>query len=329
MQVLVTGGAGYIGSHAVRRLLAGGHEVTVYDNLSQGHHGAVPGERLVNGHLQERERLTELLRARNIDAVMHFAAFTLVGESVADPQKYYTNNVSGSLSLFAAMRDAGVKRCVFSSTAAVYGEPNVVPISEDSPLAPVNPYGFTKLAIERALADFAHAYGWGVAALRYFNAAGASATDDIGEDHTPESHLIPLVLQVPLGKREAIQVFGNDYPTPDGTCVRDYVHVVDLAEAHALALERLTDHRMLVCNLGVGEGYSVRQVIDMCRRVTGHAIPERVVERRPGDPPTLVADASRAQTLLGWRPAHSDLETIVRSAWRWHEKHPNGYGETR
>lgn len=325
MHVLVTGGAGYIGSHAVRRLLAAGHEVTVYDNLSQGHRGAVPGDRLVVGNLHERERLTALMRERHVEAVMHFAALTLVGESVVDPRKYYENNVGGSLSLFSAMRDAEVRRCVFSSTAAVYGEPNTVPISENAPLAPVNPYGFTKLAIERALTDFSHAYGWGVAALRYFNAAGASESGDIGEDHTPESHLIPLVLQVALGQREAIQVFGDDYPTPDGTCVRDYIHVDDLAAAHVLALERLADHETLAVNLGVGRGYSVREVIDACRQITGRAITERQAPRRAGDPPSLVADSSRAQTLLNWRPLSSDLDTIVRSAWRWHSSHPRGY----
>lgn len=325
MNVLVTGGAGYIGSHAVRRLLAAGHEVTVYDNLSQGHSAAVPGERLVVGNLHDTERLATLLRERRIDAVMHFAAFTLVGESVVDPRKYYANNVGGSLSLFSAMLEAGVRRCVFSSTAAVYGEPEVVPIAEDSPLAPVNPYGFTKLAIERALADYARAYGWGVAALRYFNAAGASESGAIGEDHTPESHLIPLVLQVALGQREAIQVFGDDYPTPDGTCVRDYIHVEDLAAAHVLALEQLADHQAQAMNLGVGRGYSVREVIEMCRRVTGLNIAERQAPRRPGDPPSLVADARRAREVLQWTPQHSDLETIVRTAWRWHSSHPRGY----
>lgn len=325
MHVLVTGGAGYIGSHAVRRLLASGHDVTVYDNLSQGHRGAVPGERLVVGDLYDTARLAALLRERCVEAVMHFAAFTLVGESVADPRKYYANNIGGSLSLFAAMQESGVRRCVFSSTAAVYGEPDQVPIAESAPLAPVNPYGFTKLAIERALADFARAYGWGVAALRYFNAAGASESAEIGEDHTPESHLIPLVLHVALGQREAIQVFGDDYPTPDGTCVRDYIHVEDLATAHVQALERLADHQSLAVNLGVGRGYSVREVIEMCRRVTGHAIPERLAPRRAGDPPALVANADRAGKLLGWTPRCSDLETIVRSAWRWHSTHPHGH----
>jgi UDP-glucose 4-epimerase len=325
MHVLVTGGAGYIGSHAVRALLRAGHEVTIYDNLSLGHRQAVPPERLVIGSLHERERLTELMRGKRVDAVMHFAAFTLVGESVTDPQKYYLNNVAGSVSLFSAMLEANVRRCVFSSTAAVYGEPERVPITEDAPLLPVNPYGFTKLAIERALADFSHAYGWGTAALRYFNAAGAIPSGEIGEDHRAESHLIPLVLQVALGQREAIQVFGDDYLTPDGTCVRDYIHVEDLAAAHVLALEKLTDGVAIQANLGVGRGYSVREVIEMCRTVTGRTIAERIAERRAGDPPALVADASRAAELLGWRPQSSDLATIVESAWRWHRAHPRGY----
>lgn len=327
MHVLVTGGAGYIGGHAVRALLRAGHEVTIYDDLSVGHRRAVPTEQLIVGSLHERERLKDLMRAKRIDAVMHFAAFTLVGESAADPEKYYVNNVGGSFALFSAMREAGVRRCVFSSTAAVYGEPERVPISEDSPLAPVNPYGCTKLAIERALSDFARAYGWGTAALRYFNAAGASPAGDIGEDHRPESHLVPLVLQTALGKRESIQIFGADYPTPDGTCVRDYVHVEDLASAHIAALERLADEVSLTANLGVGRGYSVREVIDMCRMVTGRDIPERVAPRRAGDPPTLVADASRAHSLLSWQPKYSDLETIVETAWRWHREHPDGYAE--
>lgn len=327
MHVLVTGGAGYIGSHAVRRLLSSGHEVTVFDDLSQGHRAAVPGDRLVVGQLHERERLSGLMRERRIDALMHFAAFTLVGESVSDPCKYYANNIGGTLALFSAMLDAGVKRCVFSSTAAVYGEPERNPISEDSPLAPVNPYGFTKLAIEQALRDFSRAYGWGAAALRYFNAAGASPTGEIGEDHLPESHLIPLVLQVALGQREAISVFGEDYPTPDGTCVRDYIHVEDLATAHTLALEGLEPGKFVAANLGVGQGYSVRGVIEMCRQVTGHPIPERAAARRAGDPPTLVADPTRARQLLGWEARSSDLRTIVETAWRWHQAHPRGYGD--
>jgi UDP-glucose 4-epimerase len=328
MDVLVTGGAGYIGSHAVQQLLAAGHEVTVYDDLSQGHVGAVPAGRLVVGRLHDRVRLAQLMRVRGIEAVMHFAAFTSVPESVADPEKYYANNVTGSLSLFGAMRDAGVSRCVFSSTAAVYGRPTRIPIDEQVTTAPINPYGFTKLAVERALADFCIAHGWAAAALRYFNAAGASRTDDIGEDHQPETHLIPVVLQVALGLRKAIQVYGNDYPTPDGTCIRDYIHVDDLASAHVLALERLAEGEFLAANLGVGHGYSVREVLDMCREITGRNIPEQLVTRRPGDPASLVADATKAQTVLGWKPECSDLETIVETAWRWHRAHPRGYAET-
>ena len=325
MRILVTGGAGYVGSHAARLLNQSGHEVWVYDNLSQGHReAAIPG-RLIVGELLDRKRLAELLREKRIEAVMHFAASALVGESVTNPAKYYQNNLVASLSLLDAMRDAGVSRIVFSSTTATYGAPRVVPITEDEPQQPINPYGFTKLAIERALSDYASAYGLAVAALRYFNAAGASPDGDLGEDHDPETHLIPLVLQVALGQREKIFIFGDDYPTPDGTCIRDYVHVDDLATAHLAALERLEPGQMMRLNLGTGRGHSVREVVDTCRRVTGHPIPAEVSERRPGDPPELVADASRAFQQLQWQPRYADLETIVETAWRWHASHPRGF----
>ncbi len=327
MNILVTGGAGYIGSHAVRMLIRAGHEVWVYDNLSLGHRSSVPAERLIEGELADRQRLIGALEQRQIEAVMHFAAFAAVGESMAEPAKYYQNNVVASLSLLEAMRSAGVGKIVFSSTTATYGAPERIPITEDEPQQPINPYGFGKLVIERALADYARAYGLAYAALRYFNAAGASPEGDLGEDHRPELHLIPIVLQVALGQRKQISIFGDDYPTPDGTCIRDYVHVDDLADAHLKALERLEQGRGLQLNLGTGRGHSVREVIEACRRVTGQPIPEEIALRRPGDPPELVADASKAQAVLGWRPRYMELEPIVETAWRWHSTHPQGFGD--
>ncbi len=327
MKVLVTGGAGYIGSHAVRHLVRAGHDVWVYDNLSYGHRAAVPDGRLIEGELTDRARLVDVLRGRSIEAVMHFAAFAYVGESVEHPAKYYQNNVVGSLTLLEALREADVRRIVFSSTTATYGVPQRIPITEDEPQQPINPYGFGKLVIERALADYAGAYGFAYAALRYFNAAGASAQGDLGEDHDPETHLIPIVLEVALGQREQITVFGDDYPTPDGTCIRDYVHVDDLASAHALALTHLEPGQGLKLNLGTGRGTSVREVIDAARRVSGHAIPETVGPRRAGDPPELVADARQARGVLDWQPQYTDIESIVRTAWQWHSKHPRGYAD--
>ena len=326
MNILITGGAGYVGSHAARLLARAGHDVWVYDNLCQGHRGAVAPGRLIEGELLDRTHLVEVFEARRIEAVMHFAAFALVGESVSNPAKYYQNNIVASLALLEAMREGGVTNIVFSSTTATYGVPERVPITEDELQRPVNPYGFAKLVIEQALADYAAAYGLGYAALRYFNAAGASPDGDIGEDHTPESHLIPLVLQVALGQRPEITIFGEDYPTPDGTCIRDYVHVDDLGAAHVRALERLAPGTGLKLNLGTGRGHSVREVIDMCRQVTGHPIPSVKGPRRPGDPPELVADARRAGRELGWQPRYADLQSIVETAWRWHRSHPHGYG---
>lgn len=325
MNVLVTGGAGYVGSHAVRLLELAGHEVWIYDNLSRGHRQAVPPGRLIEGELSDQRKLTDALQSRRIDAVMHFAALALVGESVADPAMYYQNNVGGGLSLLAAMRAAGVSKIVFSSTTATYGVPERVPIGEDEKQQPINPYGFTKLVFERVLEDYAQAYALGYAALRYFNAAGASPRGDLGEDHSPESHLIPLVLQVALGQRQRITIFGDDYPTPDGTCVRDYVHVDDLGAAHVLALDRLAPGTGLRLNLGTGRGHSVREVIDACRRVTGRPIEADVGPRRPGDPAELVADARRARAELGWEPQYVELDAIVATAWRWHSSHPHGY----
>ena len=328
MRILVTGGAGYVGSHCLRHLLQAGHEVVVYDNLFQGHAAAVPAGLLVQGELADQAKLTALLRERQVDAVMHFAALALVGESVEQPHKYYGNNVVGSFHLLEAMRAAGVRRIVFSSTTATYGTPARMPITETTPQQPINPYGFSKLVVERMLDDYAAAHGLGFAALRYFNAAGAAADGTIGEDHTPESHLIPIVLQVALDQRPQITVFGDDYPTPDGTCVRDYIHVDDLATAHLAALDRLQPQQGIKVNLGTGRGYSVRQVIDVCRQVTGHPIPAVIGPRRPGDPPELVADATLAGKLLGWKPKHTTLESIVESAWRWHQSHPRGYAQS-
>jgi UDP-glucose 4-epimerase len=325
MRILVTGGAGYVGSHCVRELLAAGHDVTVYDNLSRGHAAAVPSGLLVEGDLSDERRIASTLKERRIDAVMHFAAFALVGESVAEPHLYYGNNVLGSFHLIEAMRTTGVKKLVLSSTTATYGTPEKMPIAETTPQQPINPYGFSKLVVERMLDDYAHAYGLGFAALRYFNAAGAASTGDLGEDHDPESHLIPIVLQVALGQRAKIMIFGDDYPTPDGTCIRDYVHVLDLAAAHLAALDRITPGRGIKCNLGTGRGYSVKQVIDACRQITGHAIPAETAARRPGDPPKLVADARLARELLGWTPRYETIESIVETAWAWHRSHPQGY----
>lgn len=328
MSVLVVGGAGYIGSHAVRCLVGAGHEVWVYDNLSQGHSGAVARDRLIQGDLCDRAALEAALRSRSVDAVMHFAAFASVPESVSDPAKYYQNNVVGALTLLDAMRAAGVGRIVFSSTAAVYGIPDTVPITEDSPKRPINPYGFTKLAIEQALADYARAYGLGFAVLRYFNACGASADATIGEDHRPETHLIPIVLQVALGQRESLSVFGTDYPTPDGTCIRDYIHVDDLADAHLRALQRIEPGKGLIYNVGTGVGLSVREVVESARRVTGRKIATIEHPRRPGDPPVLVASSAAIQRELDWRPQFTSIDAIVESAWRWHSTHPDGYSSS-
>jgi UDP-glucose 4-epimerase len=325
MNVLVVGGAGYIGSHMVRLLAADGHHPVVLDNLSTGFRQAVTAGELIVGEMNDRNLVTQVLGDHKIDAVMHFAACALVGESVIDPAKYYLNNISATIELLEAMRATDVRQIVFSSTCATYGEPDTVPINEQTPQQPVNPYGFTKLAIERALSDYAHAYNFGYAALRYFNAAGASPEGCIGEDHDPESHLIPIVLQTALGQREHVTIYGSDWDTSDGTCVRDYIHVDDLGSAHLAALERLQPGEGLCVNLGTGNGFSVRQIIDACRKVTGHEIPAIEGERRPGDPPELVADASLAKEKLGWIPKYTDPEQIIATAWAWHSANPNGY----
>ena len=327
MRILVTGGAGYIGSHSVKLFLDRGHDVWVYDNLSMGHRAAVPAERLIVGDLNEIPKLDHLFVTKRIEAVVHFAAYAFVGESVTNPAKYYQNNLVNTLNLMECMRRNGVAKMVFSSTCATYGTPQKAPITEDEPQHPINPYGNGKLAVEKALADYAPAYEWGYAALRYFNAAGASPDGSIGEDHDPETHLIPLVIQVALGQRPRIEVFGTDYPTPDGTCIRDYIHVDDLGEAHLFALEKLKPGKGLEYNVGTGRGYSVREVIQTVEEVTGKKIPIKEGPRRPGDPPALVAASDKIRHDLAWRPRYTDLRPIVETAWRWHKSHPNGYGD--
>lgn len=325
MRVMVVGGAGYIGSHVARALRLAGHVVRVFDNLELGHREAVPDDELIVGDLNDPAAIESALRENSIEAVLHFAGYSAVGESAVEPAKYYRNNIVSALNLLDAMRAAGVSRIVFSSTAAVYGIPDHLPITEATPTRPINAYGFTKLAIEHALADYAAAYGLGSAALRYFNACGATEDASIGEDHATESHLIPIILQVALGRRPHVMLYGTDYPTPDGTCIRDYIHVDDLADAHILALEHIRPGKALVYNLGTGQGASVRQVIDAARSATGRRI--EVVEgpRRAGDPPALVAAADAARRELGWTPRYLDIHEIVASAWRWHSAHPQGY----
>lgn len=325
MRILVTGGAGYIGSHTVKRLLARGHDVTVFDNLGMGHRPAVPADRLVVGDLRDIDMLDQLMVVRRTEAVIHFAASAFVGESVTNPAKYYQNNLLYSLQLLDRVRRLGVPRFVFSSTCATYGVPTAVPITEFEKQLPINPYGNTKLAFEKMLFDYAAAYPLGVAALRYFNASGATPDGTLGEDHTPETHLIPLVLQVALGKRSHIEIFGTDYPTPDGTCIRDYIHVDDLADAHVLAVEKLEPGRAMAYNVGVGKGFSVREVIRTVEQVTGKTIAVKEGPRRPGDPPELVAAADKIRTELGWEPKYTDLRSIVETAWNWHRANPDGY----
>ena len=329
MRILVTGGAGYIGSHTVKQLLARGHDVTVFDNLSAGHRQAVATERLVVGDLRDIDHLDHLLVVSRIEAVVHFAAYCYVGESVTDPAKYYSNNLIHTLNLIERCRRNGIARFVFSSTCATYGVPTAVPITEEEKQLPINPYGNTKLAVERALFEYGAAYQLGFCALRYFNAAGASPDGTIGEDHDPETHLIPIVLQAALGQRSLVDIFGTDYPTPDGTCIRDYIHVDDLALAHILALERLGPGDRLAFNVGIGRGYSVREVIDTARSVTGKGIAVREGPRRAGDPAVLVADASKIRRELGWKAQYSELRPILETAWNWHKSHPKGFGERK
>jgi len=326
MNVLLTGGAGYIGSHVVRALADAGHTCVVYDSLVKGHAAAVAGVELITADVADGEALRAALRGKDIDTVIHFAAFIEAGESVDHPDKYFRNNTLNAVVLLEAMRNCNVMRMVFSSTAAVYGQPERMPICEDDRLDPINPYGASKLCVELMLPGYASAYGMGSVSLRYFNVAGAHPSGDIGEAHDPETHLIPLVLQVALGQRKSISIFGDDYPTSDGTCVRDYIHVCDLADAHVLAAEAIEPGAAKAYNLGNGEGFSVRQVIDTCRAVTGNEIPARIAPRRPGDPATLIASSRKAIDDLGWRPKFADLRMIVADAWNWHEQHPSGYG---
>ncbi|MDY3060512.1 MAG: UDP-glucose 4-epimerase GalE [Fusobacterium sp.] len=327
MAILVCGGAGYIGSHVTRALIDSGEDVIVLDNLQTGHVDAVHEKaKLVLGDLRDDEFMERVFSENKIDGVIDFAAFSLVGESVSEPLKYFENNFSGPLGLLKAMRKHNVNNIVFSSTAATYGEPENIPILETDKTFPTNPYGESKLAVEKMLKWCDKAYGIKYTALRYFNVAGAHSEGNIGEDHDPESHLIPIILQVALGKREHIGIFGDDYPTEDGTCIRDYIHVMDLADAHILALKRLNNGGdSAIFNLGNGEGFSVKQVIEVARKVTGHAIPAVVSPRRAGDPAKLVATSAKAMKELNWTPKFDSLDKIIETAWNWHKNHPNGY----
>ncbi len=323
MNIFVTGGAGYIGSATSEALLKAGHSVTIYNSLVTGHRLALPpGARFVEAPLEDRRALNKALTQQSFDAVMHFAAFIEAGKSMKDPGRFYFNNLSNSLSLIETAHLAGISRFVFSSTAAVYRSSDA-PLTEDSPLGPTNVYGHTKLMVEQALDWYRQVHGLHFAALRYFNACGA--LPGRGEAHQPESHLIPLVLRVALGQSDSASVFGTDYPTPDGTCIRDYVHIADLVDAHLLALSALAERDRLVYNIGSGHGYSVRQVIETARKVTGHPIPATESPRRPGDSPRLVASSASIRRELGWQPTHDSLEEIVSSAWEWQKTHPNGY----
>lgn len=326
MAILVCGGAGYIGSHMVAELLEKGKEVVILDNFEKGHRDALLGGKLYEGDLRDRTILDKIFTENHIEAVIDFAAYSLVGESMTEPLKYFNNNVYGTINLLEAMRDHKVKYIVFSSTAATYGEPDNIPILETDKNLPTNAYGESKLLVEKILKWCDECYGIKFTALRYFNAAGAHINGKIGEDHAPETHLIPLILQVALGKRDKIMMFGDDYNTKDGTCVRDYIHVSDLASAHSLALERLMKGgESRIYNLGNGTGFTVKEVVDVARKVTEHPIPAEVAPRRAGDPAVLIASSDKAISELNWKPKFNSLETIIETAWNWHKNHPNGY----
>ena len=326
MRILITGGAGYIGSHTVKYFQKQNEEIIVVDNMQSGHEPSIEVDHLYKIDIRNKEELDKVFKNHNIEAVIHFAANSLVGESMEKPYEYYHNNVYGMLCLLDVMKENNVNKIVFSSTAATYGEPKSIPIMESDETSPTNIYGETKLAMEKMMKWFDQAYGTRYVSLRYFNAAGAYVTGEIGEDHHSETHLIPLILQVPLGKRDKIYMFGDDYPTEDGTCVRDYIHVMDLASAHYKALEYLRkENDSDIFNLGNGNGYSVKQVIETTRKVTGHPIPAEVKERRVGDPATLIASSEKAKSVLGWKPEFDSLEKIIEDAWKWHKSNPNGY----
>ncbi len=326
MCILIIGGAGYIGSHVVKQLNEAGFATVVYDSLKKGYQKAVLSGDFIQGDILDSHKLSQVFMEYQVEAVMHFAADSLVGESMESPLTYFENNVSGTVNLLKIMLNFGVKKFVFSSTAAVYGEPRQIPIIENDPTIPTNPYGESKLMIEQILSRCDESYGLKYISLRYFNAAGADPDGILGEYHQPETHLIPLILQVALAQRESIKIFGTDYPTPDGTCIRDYIHVVDLAQAHVLALEALKGGcSSMMYNLGNGNGYSVKEVIEMARKVTGHKIPAIETERRPGDPAVLIASSAKAIHELNWKPKLADLETIISTAWQWHKNYPEGY----
>lgn len=323
MTILVTGGAGYIGSHTVKLLKSKGYDILVLDNLIYGHEDFATklNAPLIKGDLSDRQLLDQIFTEYKIEAVIHFAAYAYVGESMSNPAKYYRNNVVSTLNLLEAMENAGVKKIVFSSTCATYGIPQEIPLTETHPQNPINTYGYTKLVVENILADFQRAYDWNYVAFRYFNAAGASPDGLIGEDHDPEPHLIPLILYAALGKRDSISILGDDYPTPDGTCIRDYIHVEDLAQAHLLGVEYLLKGgKSDVFNLGNGNGFSVKEVIAAAKTVTGIDFTVKNDDRRPGDPPILVGSSEKAQTILGWQPQYPDIETIIAHAWQWHQR---------
>jgi UDP-glucose 4-epimerase len=326
MRVLVTGGAGYIGSVAIERLLESGHTVVALDSLERGHAEAVPSDvELLQCDIRDGAATSAAVASSGAEAIMHFAALHLVPESVSNPGAYFQTNVAGGINLLCAARDNGIKRFVFSSTAAVYGEPESLPVKETDPKKPINPYGHSKYMVEQFFPDFEREHGMRWAAFRYFNVAGATETH--GEDHNPETHVIPVALQVLMGKREQFTVFGTDYPTEDGTCIRDYIHVMDLADAHIRALDVLGEQSLGAVNLGTHDGFSVKQIVDAVERVTGRTLPVAYGERRPGDPPALIADTSKAEELLGWNPSRSTMDEMIGSAWKWMQAHPDGYTE--